>query len=59
MGGGSLSNTIYPLWCAGLLGLEFEAALEVHSGQLVRSRQDFRLDIEANWAWLDGRSLLV
>ena len=51
-------NTIYPLWCAGLLGLEFEAALEVHSGQLVRSRQDFRLDIEANWAWLDGRSLL-
>ena len=52
-------NTIYLLWCAGLLGLEFEAALEVHSGQLVRSRQDFRLDIEANWGWLDGRSLLV
>jgi len=41
----------------GLLRREFEAVLEVHSGQLVRSREVFRRDLEANWGWLDGSLL--
>ena len=48
-----MSNT--PL--LGLLRREFEAVLEVHSGQLVRSREVFRRDLEANWGWLDGSLL--
>ena len=48
-----MSNTPLP----GLLRREFEAVLEVHSGQLVRSREVFRRDFEANWGWLDGSLL--
>ena len=48
-----MSNTPLP----GLLRREFEAVLEVHSGQLVRSREVFRRDLEANWGWLDGSLL--
>jgi len=39
-----------------LLQLDFELAYDVHSGK--SSRKDFQLSIDANWNWLDGKSLL-
>ena len=40
----------------GLLQLEFRSTLCVHNGK--SDRESFRKDIDANWSWLDGNSLL-
>ena len=39
-----------------MLQLEFEQAIDVHSG--LSSRADFQKTINAHWSWLDGTSLL-
>lgn len=39
-----------------LLRLEFDTVLGVHCGRM--TREVFRKDVEANWNWLDGKTLL-
>ena len=39
-----------------LLSLEFSSAAGVHIAP--QSREDFRRNINCNWNWLDGKSLL-
>ena len=40
-----------------MLGMEYEMAFDIHCGNKME-REEFRRDIEANWSWLDGASLL-
>lgn len=39
-----------------LLRLEFDAVLEAHAGKM--TREAFRADVDTNWRWLDGNTLL-
>ena len=39
-----------------MLRLEFDSANGVHIDQ--QTREDFRKNIDANWNWLDGKSLI-
>ena len=39
-----------------ILEQEFDAVLGVHFDTM--TREDFRKSVDANWKWLDGRSLI-
>ena len=39
-----------------LLRLEFSTVLEAHSGRMTRDA--FRADVDTNWSWLDGKTLI-
>ena len=40
----------------GIIAMKFNTAMGVHCGKM--SADTFRRDLDANWSWLDGMSLL-
>jgi len=39
-----------------LLRMEFSSVVDTHAGAM--TRDNFRKDVDTNWSWLDGGSLL-